>query len=284
MAGLVWWGVQGFRRSGIRVFRYSGVQEDRTGEPEHLNTRIPDASFLLLIVWLVTALASVALQGKYFGYHWTPVLLPFAGLTGYGLAWLLAPAGRRGNWSPSAVLLAGAVLIAGWSVERSATGYGATLQLATGRLRRTEYWTRFGRPYGGDFSFAADRWAAACIRGQTRPDDPVFLWGFEPLILFLAGRRAPTRFVFSVPLVSPWTPERWREELMSDLKQRPPVLFGVMRSDAVPHASGRRDDSAAQLAGFAALREFLEQNYRYEQTIEDLTLYRWDRATGSERR
>jgi hypothetical protein len=92
--------------------------------------------------------------------------------------------------------------------------------------------------------------------------------------LFLAGRRAPTRFVFAVPLVAPWSPPRWREEFLRELRADPPVLFGVMRHDAIPHASGRRDDSAAQLDQFPALRSFLRQNYRYETTIEDLTLYR----------
>ena len=37
---------------------------------------------------------------------------------------------------------------------------------------------------------------------------------------------------------------------------------------------GRSDDSAAQLEAFPALRAFLRRNYRYEATIEDLTLYR----------
>jgi hypothetical protein len=239
-----------------------------------------NSSRLVLGAWLAAAFASVSLQQKYFGYHWTPTLLPLAGLAGVGLASLLAPVRRLARGSALAVLVLGAVLIAGWSIERAANGYAATARLLTGRLRPEQYWARFGRPQRGDFSFLADVWAADCIRRQTRPGDPVYIWGFEPLTLFLAGRRAPTRFVFAVPLVSPWTPSRWRDELIRDLKARPPALFGVMRHDAIPHASGRRDDSAAQLNGFPALREFLRQGYRYETTIEDLTLYRRRPPTG----
>ena len=172
------------------------------------------------------------------------------------------------------VCAAGALLIAAWSVGRPANGYAATAGLLTGRLRLEEYWKRFGRPYHGDFSFLADAWAADYIRNHTRPTDPVYIWGFEPLTLFLAGRNAPTRFVFAVPLVAPWSPPRWREEFLQELLAHPPVLFGVMRHDAIPHASGRSDDSAAQLEAFPALRAFLRRNYRYEGTIEDLTLYR----------
>lgn len=234
---------------------------------------------LLLGTWLIAAALSVWVQRKYFGYHWTPVLLPLAGLAGAGLAALLSPLQRltaRRAWAGAAT---GALLIALWSVEREASGYGAALRLMTGRMSREAYWTRFGRPYRGDFSFAADRWAARYVRDHTRPGDPVFIWGFEPLILFLADRRAPTRFVFAVPLVSAWTPDRWRDELMRDLRAHPPVLFGVMRRDALPHASGRSDDSATQLEAFPALRAFLREQYRYETTIEDLTLYRLKRAS-----
>jgi hypothetical protein len=227
---------------------------------------------LLLGTWLVAALVSVWMQGKYFGYHWTPVLLPLAGLAGTGLAAVLALVQRPspGSWR----MALGGVLIATWSMARPANGYADTMRLLAGRERLQAYWIRFGRPYHGDFSFIADTWAAGYISRHTRAADPVYIWGFEPLTLFLARRQAPTRFVFAVPLVSPWTPARWRDELMRDLRARPPVLFGVMRHDAIPHASGRGDDSAAQLAGFPALRAFLGENYRYETMIEDLTLYR----------
>jgi hypothetical protein len=171
-------------------------------------------------------------------------------------------------------MLIGALLIAGWSVERRANGYEAVLKVMTGRLPLARYWQQFGRPYSGDFSFVADDWAAEYIRRHTRPSDPVYIWGFEPLTLFLANRRAPTRFVFAVPLVSRWTPPRWRAEFLRDLRAHPPVLFGVMRHDAIPHASGRTDDSTAQLEEFTELRDFLRRGYRRETTIEDLTLFR----------
>jgi hypothetical protein len=235
---------------------------------------------LLLLAWLWASIASVAMQHKYFGYHWTPVLMPLAALAGVALADALALLTERITTERVAlqqawiVCAVGALLIAGWSVGRPENGYGPTARVLTGRLRLESYWRRFGRPYHGDFSFLADAWAAAYIRGSTQPSDRVYIWGFEPLTLFLARRSAPTRFVFAVPLVAPWSPPRWREEFLRDLRADPPVLFGVMRHDAIPHASGRRDDSAAQLEQFPALRVFLHQNYRYETTIEDLTLYR----------
>jgi hypothetical protein len=252
----------------------------------------PNSARLLLGAWLAAAVASVALQRKYFGYHWTPVLQPLAALAGLTLARVLTvPASlplrgaalrvfrvfvsvRSVSAPQPLVCLLGAAVIAGWSVAWPANGYDATARLLTGGLRRDSYWQRFGRPYHGDFSFLADAWAARYIRSHTRRADPVYIWGFEPLTLFLAERYAPTRFVFAVPLVSPWTPARWREQFMSQLRARPPVLFGVMRHDAIPWASGRRDDSAAQLEQFPELRRFLRRHYRREAVIEDLTLYR----------
>ncbi len=194
----------------------------------------------LLGGWLAAALVSVVVQRKYFGYHWTPALLPLAGLGGAGLSSVLEGARRLWKWRSGSLTLAlGSLLIVGWSLERPANGYGAMARLLLKQETPASYWARYGRPFRGDFSFLADVWAARYIREHTLPGQPVYIWGFEPLTLFLAGREAPTRFVFAVPLVSSWTPARWQEEFMRDLEARPPVLFGVMRHDAVPHATGR---------------------------------------------
>jgi hypothetical protein len=48
----------------------------------------------------------------------------------------------------------------------------------------------------------------------------------------------------------------------------------VLRHDAIPWANGRTDDSAAQLADWPWLADWLEQGYTVETEIEDFTIYR----------
>jgi hypothetical protein len=265
----------------------------------------PDArAGLPLLAWLALALAGVAVQGKYFGYHWIPAMPPLALLAGAGLSRLyqlpLSVSGRgsgggvnphrrhttpqRPTPLPCLIAILAASLIADWPSYRDGC------RITLGSLPRREYNARFGRPNGGDYSYLADLDAARYVRAATRPGEGVFIWGFEPLVYVLAERRPPTRFHFAVPLVSPGTPDSWRRELLRDLTARPPRLFLVLRNDAIPWASGRADDSEAQLRQFTELHRFLQRHYRFERRIEDFAVYRHigeragDRGVTSARR
>jgi hypothetical protein len=147
-------------------------------------------------------------------------------------------------------------------------------RVVTGVLPRRGYDARFGRPFQGDYSYLADVWAAEYVRATTRPGDGVFIWGFEPLVYVLSGRRPPTRFHFAVPLVSPWAPQAWRRELLRDLAAQPPALFLVLQDDAIPWASGRGDDSRRQLARFPELNAFLRRRYCFERQLEHFSIFR----------
>jgi hypothetical protein len=224
----------------------------------------------LLLTALGCALATVWLQGKYFGYHWQTVLPLLAVLAAAGVPRLLAHVRLDRRWIPAAGLLAAVIWsgAANWGVYRDAVG------AASGTAGRDRWLARFGRPYAGDNSFAATRWAADYVREHTAPGDPVLVWGFEPAVYLLSDRWPDTRFFFNVPVAAPFVPGTWREEFKRDLEQRPPTLMLVLRHDAIPWANGRTDDSAAQLADWPWLADWLEQGYTVETEIEDFTIYR----------
>jgi hypothetical protein len=63
----------------------------------------------------------------------------------------------------------------------------------------------------------------------TKPEDPVFIAGSEPQILYYARRFSPTRFVIMYPLMLPSTlAAGYQEEAIRALKEHPPVA--VVRS------------------------------------------------------
>jgi Dolichyl-phosphate-mannose-protein mannosyltransferase len=289
-----------------------------------------DAS--VLFGWLAIAIAAVWSQGKFFQYHWIPVLMPLGLLAGAGLSGLLqalvverprpldpavetaaktaqSPPAR----TPGSVRAGGLcavlarefirrvtaddhrrsypaflrrpafsaclLIVVAWSLWGQWPAYRDGWRVVRGALPLAVYQERFGQPYQGDYSYLADVWAAEYVRAATRPADGIFIWGFEPLVYVLSGRRPPTRFHFAVPLVSPWAPAVWRQELLRDLEARPPALFMVLREDAIPWASGRADDSEQQLARFAGLRTFLQRHYHFERQIEHFAIYRVARSS-----
>jgi hypothetical protein len=224
--------------------------------------RRPGAARVLLL-WSALATAVVAVQGKYFGYHWVPLLLPLALLAGAGLASV-----------PGRSFRVALILFLAWLIGVEGATYRDGARVVTRALPYGEYLSRFGPPGEGDYSFLASTWAAGYARATTRRGEGLFVWGFEPGVYLLSERRPPTRFHFAVPLVSPWAPAAWRLELMRDLAARPPALIMVLRNDAIPWASGRADDSTEQLARFPELAGFLARHYRFERRIEDFALFR----------
>ena len=71
------------------------------------------------------------------------------------------------------------------------------------------------------------RAAGAYLAANTKPDDTVLIWGSHTEVLFLAGRRSPTRYVYQYAALATRgyaTPARV-EELLTDLRRERPVLI-----------------------------------------------------------
>jgi len=69
--------------------------------------------------------------------------------------------------------------------------------------------------------------AAAYVAANTRVDDTVLIWGAHSEVLFMAGRRSPTRYVYQYAALATRgyaTPARV-EELFADLRRERPVLI-----------------------------------------------------------
>lgn len=228
----------------------------------------------LLPTWAVTMMAAVWIQGKYYTYHWLPLLPPLGLLAGEGLntVWLLL---RRAT-SPRAALslyIVGLLAVltalgaAYWSFLKWPVGY------ALGAVPRDSFQRAFDRYGRGDFSLSADRKVAAFLKRHTPADAPTFIWGFEPLVYYLAERPPASRFIYNVPLVTEWSPPEWRQELVRDLVQKRPRYVFVVHNDRLPWMTGQPGDSAAQLTAYLELQDVLHKRYRPTQRIEDFEVW-----------
>ena len=112
------------------------------------------------------------------------------------------------------------------------------------------------------------------LRMDSAPQDQVYIWGTAPAINFLSQRRPATRFVSNLGLISPWGLERWRTELVHDLRKNPPRFIVVERHDAIPGVSYTRLDSEEMLHSFPALAEFIGSQYRPVKNFTDFEIYR----------
>jgi hypothetical protein len=222
-------------------------------------------------------LVGVALQAKFFPYHYGAAL-PFAGLLGgWGYAKLWRAARARGPAATVAALALVPLLYDARTATRDVEdGFWARCQLRLQALLTT--------PAGAvplndhlhsvaDVNAGANRQVAEWLREHTPPGSSVYVWGFEPVIYDLAGRAPASRYIYNVPQRVAWAYDATRRRLLAELDRTRPAAIVVEHRDVFPFVTGDRLDSAASLDTFGPLRAILERDYRLAVTIEDFDVY-----------
>lgn len=243
-----------------------------------LHGREREGTFLVLGI-IAMQLAGVAMQGKFFPYHYAASLQLIGFLAGLGLykLWRRCLAGGVGG----AFAFASFVVIT--TDMRSATRdlpqyfrERAWMRLEYA-FRLSPYFSREAADrdlsYVADYNLSADREVALEVRSHTSDQDPIFVWGFEPAIYWLAQREPSTRFIYDVPQRTEWQRGYARAELMRDLTKRPPAMIIVQHNDVFPAVTGHVLDSHDELPGFPELHHVIDDDYEFVKRIEDFDLY-----------
>jgi len=238
-------------------------------------------------LWALVAAANLYLQNKFYIYHYAPLLPPLC----IGASAIVAFPLRRGNARALRLAAAIAVLAVAAASLLGVNGRYNRYCLATyaESARALARRALFGGDLGGyymnvrftsdDFSLPANIVVAGYLARNTAPDDPVFIWGYETIVYYLAERRCASRFVHNFPLRCAWVPERFGAELLADLRREQPAYFVLVRNDPAWWATGTRDDSIGSLRRYPEIEAYLAGHYALEKMIEDFLIFR-RRETG----
>jgi hypothetical protein len=209
----------------------------------------------------------IALQAKFFEYHYGATIPLLSFLAGLGWAKLWWSVQARGAVAALAFALALllAALIAPAVQDLPGTAWQRTLQ----RLRFLRHMREPSAreqlddniAKAASFDLSADREVAQWMKGQTGPNDSVLVWGFEPAIYWFAERRPATRFIYNVAQRSLWQQARARQWFMEDLSKNKPEVVAVQHSDVFPGVTGHNTDSAADVADFPEFENWLKARY-----------------------
>ncbi len=231
------------------------------------------------------ALGTVFWQGSFARSHCVVLLPPLVFLAALGtdrsvrLAWNLF--GRRAAGERGITLdVVGAVLTAALAlfvvfglIQTLAQRWTKFRAVASGRVSQVQYYASFwlkGAPGKGGYSFQDLREIAAYLEENTTPDQPIFVWGFRPILAWLANRRMPTRFCFRYPLTRANDP-RWWNEFLGDLDRSPPEFFVVVLEDRGRYHPETSKDA---LEHNGALSRFLHERYVHDRTMTDFEIWR----------
>lgn len=217
----------------------------------------------LVHVFAVVAvqLVGVAVQAKFFAYHYGAVLPLLSLIAGWGL-WKLATRGRL-----AAVVTAVAVLALFRGPQTVFWDASPSRMAAVFDSERRAGLDDAWYPEGRD-----NRRAGEWLRAHTAPGETVYVWGFEPAIYVIAQRRPASRFIYNVPQRAPWS-QATRGELMEALTRNDPVAIAVVHGDALSWVTGSDLGSAGALAGFPELQARLARGYLEEARFGNVAVY-----------
>lgn len=231
---------------------------------------------ILLLGIIAMQLLGVALQGKFFPYHYA-ACWPVTGLVA-GVAWwhLWTKAIRRGKLAVAAFasffVVAASLRTATKDVSnsfwrRSATRASAFL-LGESTLAKGDELASVA-----DVNAAANREVAAELGRRVPVDGYVYIWGFEPVIYDLADRRFASYYIYNVPQRVDWAAPPARRRLLDDLAAHPPDAIVVVHHDVFPMVTGNGIGSSDVLeTDFPQLGELMRA-YGKVKRIQDFDIY-----------
>ena len=243
-----------------------------------VHSREREGSFLVLGI-IAIQIAGVAMQGKFFPYHYAASLQLIGFLAGLGLykLWRRCMGGGFGGvlaWMSFVVI----------AINMRTASRDLPQDYRERALMRLRYAFRIA-PYASreaidrelswvaDFNLGADRDVALEVRSHTRSTDSIFVWGFEPAIYWFSERAPATRFIYDVAQRCEWQKDYARSELMHDLKRNRPAMVIVQHNDVFPSVTGHVLDSHDELPGFPELNGFIAHDYEFLKRVEDFDLY-----------
>jgi hypothetical protein len=216
---------------------------------------------------LIPQLLGVALQAKFFNYHYGAIL-PFTALLAVWGFWKIWEKSTL-KWLFLAVFF---FLIIWQMIEYRVIDRGVfRLSALLNKNTRTYIYDTMNTKY--DVDFQSNRLTAEWLAKNTPVNLPVYIWGFEPIIYDLAHRSASSKYIYNVPQRAAWIKDISRKTLMEELSAKPPSAIVVVHHDELSWVTGSNLDSAEELKGFLELSVLLKNNYQYVISFRDLDLY-----------
>jgi 4-amino-4-deoxy-L-arabinose transferase-like glycosyltransferase len=226
---------------------------------------------VLLAAVVAMQLVGVAMQGKFFPYHYAACWPPTALLAALG--WWRAFRRARSFVPLALAALACLALVARTASRDVPGGFWRRSALRAELAINDDRHASDALGSVADVDAASNRRVAVELARRVPLEGCVYVWGFEPVIYDLSDRRSPTRFIYNVPQRAPWARPQARAELMRDLRRRPPDAIVVASGDPLPMVLGDGSDSAAALEGFSELSAFLGERYGKLMRIDEFDLY-----------
>jgi hypothetical protein len=228
----------------------------------------------ITLAWWIAAVIGVAAQGKFFDYHYLPLIAPASLITGLGAAALLAGSQSwiRGDELRTLALVALlALLVASTPLGGRMLDLGRVIV----RAQTIEQYIKSRREYAlPTYDVDEIRRVSKLLRETTTPDQRVLVWSFEATINVRARRHTVSRFLYNYPFRLSWRNPEYDSELMRALRSRPPDVVVIRSGDRFPGFTDSYEDSATLLRDFGELDAFIRNRYEAAERVGRYSFWR----------
>jgi len=227
---------------------------------------------LLLLSWLVSALFSLIIQWKFYYYHFLVIIPPITIGSVYAIA-LIKEKLKLRSFTFSSIVIIFITSFTIFAFKPYINNYAALADYLSGKQTLEQVYIKNGTTTDSVFMIGKTFKVIEEVKADTNPDDGIYVWGFDPLVYYLSGRKCVSRFIYNFPLLWKGENTAFRREFMNDMAGKNPKQIIVAKNDPLEFISGYNEDSKKLLSRFPEFNDFLNAKYVYKKDIVDYEIY-----------
>ncbi len=233
-----------------------------------------DFGSVILFSWFISSLFSLIFQWKFYYYHFLVIIPPLAiGASVFAsnlVEYLKKEGTRKFAVAGLVLLLAG---FTAFAFKPYLNNYSILYSLVSEKNSLKEVYELNGVTEDSVFMIGKTFRAVDAVKQYSQPFDEIYVWGFDPLVYYLSGRKCTSRFIYNFPLLWKAENRELKSEFINAIKSRSPKLILVAKNDPLIFISGFNEDSKGLLSRFPEFHDLLTEKYLYKNTIDDFEYY-----------
>lgn len=227
---------------------------------------------LLILSWVAASLFSLIIQWKFYYYHFLVIIPALSVGAIYGL-YIIKNAFTNKIIVYRTILilfLTGFLLFA---FRPYVQNYETLFRFVSGKENLEEAYVKNGFTSDSVFMIGKTLKAVETVKNETSIEDGIYVWGFDPLIYYLSGRKCVSRFIYNFPLLWKGENTALRKEFMAEIEKKNPKLIILSTNDPLYYISGFDEDSKKLIKRFPEFDAFVRAKYVYKTNSDDYEIY-----------
>jgi len=227
---------------------------------------------LIILTWVVSTLFSLIIQWKFYYYHFLVIAPALSVGAVLGLA-VIKSMLRDKKTLYRFILIAFILGFSAFAFKPYIQNYDTLLSFVSGKEDLESVYVKNGFTTDSVFMIGKTFRAVEIVKDETSIEDGIYVWGFDPLIYYLSGRKSVSRFIYNFPLLWKGENTSFRKEFMAEIEKKNPKLLILSTNDPLYFISGYNESSKQLVKRFPEFDSFINTKYQHKSNSGDYEIY-----------